>query len=68
MSCKMLTVVWRSSGWFVDHEKSSQGPYRSDDLAVRVAVIEALAHRRGGVRSQVSVQDTNGRIRAEYPL
>jgi hypothetical protein len=66
MSRQVLRVVPTSSGWFVECEQSSQGPYHSDDLALRVALIEAMQRRRNGAHSTVALQGREGLIKAEY--
>src|SRR5947208_6867081 len=68
VSCNVLTVVSKKGGWFVEQEKSRQGPYPSYDLAVRVAVAEALQYRRNGAQAKVSVQDNDGAVTAELCL
>jgi len=68
MSCHKCSVVAVGSTWFVEHGKTSRGPYMSNGMALRVAVSEALALRSQKKRSKISVQNSADEISAEYCL
>jgi hypothetical protein len=68
MSCTVCSVIPLDSNWVVECGGTSHGPYLSNDIALRVAIAEALAIRRQGQRATVLVQDGSGRSYAGYCL
>jgi hypothetical protein len=50
---------------FAEHER---GPYLTSDMALRVAVADALSVRRAGDDVRISVMDRGGENRAEVCL
>jgi hypothetical protein len=68
MPCHVFTVVPRLGAWFVESNGPERGPYCSNDMAARVATIDALHMRRRGQRSMVSVRDGSGEVCLEYRL
>jgi hypothetical protein len=68
MSCTICSVISVDNNWVVECGKISHGPYMSNDIALRVAIAEALAIRQQGQRARVLVQDGTGRSYAGYCL
>ena len=68
MSCVSCSVIPVDRNWFVEHGKTSHGPYMSNEIALRVATAEALSLHRQGQRSRISVHDSFGKVSAEYCL
>ena len=68
MPCDAYSVIPVEGGWVVELENVRLGPYQGDDIALRVAVTEALQQRRQGQSAKVSVKDRYGDICAEYCL
>lgn len=57
-----------SGGWTAHLEFREAGPYSSRDLALRVAITEALQLRAEGRDVRITVQDASGENRAERCL
>ena len=68
MSCVPCTVVHDAMGWMVQCESAYRGPYQSHEIALRVALADALTRRRSGQRARVSAKNHNGDVCAEYCL
>jgi hypothetical protein len=68
MACTCCSVIPFDGSWIVECEKVIHGSYMSNGMALRVATSEALAIRRLGRRSRISVQNNAGDIIAEYCL
>ena len=68
MSCTVCSVIPLDNNWVVECGATNHGPYLSNDIALRVAIAEALAIRRQGQRATVLVQDGSGRSYAGYCL
>jgi hypothetical protein len=60
MSCTVCSVIPLDNNWVVECGATSHGPYLSNDIALRVAIAEALAIRRQGQRATVLVQMAAG--------
>ena len=58
----------RSGGWNAGPRKRPFGPYATCDVALRVAIAEALFLRRAGHRVSIRVEDADGHVRAAYCL
>lgn len=66
MTCTQYLVYPDSSGgWTAQLESRAAGPYSSCDLALRVAITDALQWRAAGHDVRITVQDANGDICAE---
>ncbi len=68
MPCIACRVVSAGSEWFVKRQSVKFGPYQTQDIALQVALADALAIRRRGRRVRVSAEKTNGETCAEYCL
>ena len=68
MACVVCAVIPAKNGWAVERESARQGPYQTHDIALRVALAEALAFRRKGQPVRVSAQNCDGSVCAEYCL
>jgi len=68
MPCTACTLIHVANGWIAECENVRQGPYLSKGVAFRIAAAEALALRRHGQRSRISVQDESGAVSAEFCL
>jgi hypothetical protein len=68
MTCNVCSAIARRGAWFVENGSVYQGPYMSNGIAIQAATSEALALRRKQIPAKVSVQDSAGRIFAEYCL
>lgn len=55
-------------GWTAQIGKEDRGPYGTCDLALQVAVANALSIRRSGCGARVTVKDANGGTQAERCL
>jgi len=64
----VLIVVSKTDGWFVEQALTRQGPYPSDTLALRVALVEAAFQVRIGIDCKVSIQDRNGAVLTEFSI
>ena len=56
------------TGWVAQIEGKEFGPYHSRDMALRVAIADALLRRRAGRAARVVVKDEQGAIRAKRCL
>ena len=69
MTCTQYLVRPDSSGgWTAQLDCRAAGPYASRDLALRVAIAEALQLRAEGRNVRVTVQDADGENCAERCL
>ena len=68
IDCIVCSVMSINGRWYADCRSTRHGPYMSDDIATRVALSEALVHRRKRLPVRVSVQDGTGCVRAEFCL
>ncbi len=68
MHSNVMTIVSKTNGWFVEHALTRQGPYPSDSLALRVALVEAAFQARIGVDCKVSIQNRNGAVLTEFSI
>lgn len=62
MRSSVLTVISKTDGWFVEHALARQGPYPSDTLALRVALVEAAFQARIGINCRVCIQVETARF------
>lgn len=61
MDCtRILVRPSPREGWMIDGADCEMGPYHCRDLALRVAVSEALSVRRAGLPAHVEVEDREG--------
>ena len=69
MEC-ITTSVQPSScgGWIAQVKGREMGPYFSRDLALRVAVSDALQFRKAGGQISIVVKDESGKICAKRCL
>lgn len=69
MECtKVLVRRGPPEGWMIESGRRELGPYYSCDMALRVAISEALALRRNGRPVQVAVAGKDGSIIASRCL
>lgn len=67
MSCKVYSVIPSvDNNWIVTCGPDKYGPYLSNDIALRVAIAEAMEIHRHGLSAMVTVQDESGRSCAGY--
>jgi hypothetical protein len=55
-------------GWLTQIGQAEKGPYLSREMAMRVALSEALGIRREGGRARLSVQNQAGDVQVERCL
>jgi len=61
MECNCIRVrPAPRAGWLIEGGAREMGPYHCRDLALRVAITEALSVRRAGKPAHVEVEDGNG--------
>ena len=61
MECSRIRVRPAArAGWMIDGGAGEMGPYHCRDLALRVAVAEALSARRAGKPAHVEIEDDEG--------
>jgi hypothetical protein len=61
MDCTRILVRPGSfSGWLIEGGAREMGPYHSCDMALRVAISEALSARRAGRPAHVEIEDADG--------
>jgi hypothetical protein len=66
MDCTLFLVLPdKAGGWFSRLEERTAGPYATRDMALRVAIAEALQLRAAGRGVRIAVQDEDGTSRAE---
>lgn len=68
MNCVPCIVKPSANSWVAQIDNKEFGPYLSCDMALRVAIADALARRRSGCPARVVVQDALGAIRAKRCL
>jgi hypothetical protein len=68
MNCLHCCVSPVEKGWIAQLEHAAAGPFYSRDMALQVAVAEAMHAHRGGQPARVAVRDRDGRIRAAHCL
>ena len=68
MPCTLCAVVPSGKGWLTQIGKAEQGPYLSREMAIRVALTEALEIGREGGRARLSVQNDGGGVWVERCL
>ena len=69
MDCEQYCVYPASAGgWLAQLHGNEQGPYHSCDMALRVAISEALCMRKSGHATRVTVMDAHGAVCAECCL
>jgi hypothetical protein len=69
LTCTQYRVYPDSSGgWTAQLDCRAAGPYASRDLALRVAVTEALQLRAEGRKVRITVQDADGETCVERCL
>lgn len=56
------------SGWVAQIDDKEFGPYLSRDMALKVAIADALARRQTGCPASVIVTDADGTVRAQRCL
>ena len=57
-----------SEGWLIEASSGERGPYHCRDLALRVAITEALSVRRAGLPAHIEVEDGAGATLAKRCL
>lgn len=57
-----------NGGWVANLEEKQAGPYWTQDIAIRVAIAEALRLRAAARPARVTVRDRSGTIRVERCL
>jgi hypothetical protein len=61
MECNRIRVrPGPRAGWLIEGGAREMGPYHCRDLALRVAIAEALSVRRSGKPAHVEVEDGDG--------
>lgn len=69
MECNCIRVrPSPRAGWLIEGGAREMGPYHSRDLALRIAIGEALSERRAGRPAHVEVEDSEGAIIAKRCL
>jgi hypothetical protein len=69
MGCTQYLVYPAASGsWKARLKSREAGPYASRDLALRVAIVEALHLRNTDRRVRITVEDARGHVCAEHCL
>ena len=69
MQCTQCLVTPAASrGWTTKVGDIEYGPYLSRDMAMRIAISEALQRRRNGVSALVVVKDARGEVLAKRCL
>jgi len=68
VNCTACSVIAENEGWFVEVGPSRRGPYRSTDMALRIAYREAALMRWNGQAARISVRNNNDNVVAEYCL
>lgn len=69
MDCTRILVRPDShNGWMIEGGAREMGPYHSCDMALRVAISEALLVRRAGRPAHVAVEDGDGETVAKRCL
>ena len=63
----LFCVLPFMDGWAVQRADVQQGPYLSRDLALQVAVSQAMRLLSRGVRARIAVQDEHGRLVERWP-
>ena len=64
--CVVLPAVF--GGWLVRLSTREAGPYWSPEVAIQVAIAEALHLQRANRKSRIIVRNSTGAICAEYNL
>ena len=67
-SCAAYTVAPAKDAWMIECNTGQRGPFLSNDVALRVAIAEAMNLRREGKLARVSVQRNDGSLCVEYCL
>jgi hypothetical protein len=67
-NCIVCRVSCGVDGWTAKVPTGDLGPFMSRDLALRLAISEAMAIRRTGGAARVSVDAADGHARVEYCL
>jgi hypothetical protein len=69
MSCSVCTVFPTSrQEWMANLENGPAGPFMNRDLALKVAVVEAMRLRRSNRAARIVVRNEDGRVCAERCL
>lgn len=69
MDCNCIRVrPGPRAGWLIESMAREMGPYHCRDLAVRVAITEALSVRRAGLPARIKVEDGGGATLAKRCL
>lgn len=69
MDCtRILVRPAPREGWLIDGAAREMGPYHSRDMALRVAISEALSIRRAGKPARVAIEARDGTIIAKRCL
>ena len=66
--CLDCCVFPGRGGWMARLQAGEAGPFITRDIALRVAINDALHARHSGLSARVSVQDPDGSVRAERCL
>lgn len=68
MECTAYSVLPVENGWVIEQENARLGPYRSEAIAVRVAIAEAVQRREQNQPVRAAVYDRRGNVSAAYCL
>jgi hypothetical protein len=68
MPCTLCAVVSNGKGWLAQIGRADKGPYLSREMAMQVALNEALGLRREGHRARLSVHNERGDVHVERCL
>ena len=68
MDCKNCSIYPSRGGWMATLETGIAGPYLTHDMALYLAINQALRCRRAGQPARVSVLAANGAVRVEHCL
>lgn len=67
-NCLQLSVLPAARGWMAQLEHRAAGLFANEDMALRLAVAEALALRAAGRAVRIAVRDRFGRLVGERCL
>jgi len=67
-ACTACSVIPAGDGWMVEAGAARRGPYRTTEIALKIAYREAALMRWNGQAARISVRNGNDDIVAEYCL
>lgn len=62
MTCVQCIVKPAANSWVAEIGDKELGPYLTRDMALRVAIADALACRKAGRPAQIIVKDADGAV------